>query len=342
MKKLSFLNKIVFFFNSVAATILLLSYILPFVTPKNFSILSVLSLGVPFLIIINVLFFLYWLLKIKKQFFLSFVVLTIGYLSFGSLYKFSSKKEVSKANSLTVMNYNVRLFNLYNWIEEANTNIKLIDFIQEKAPDVVSFQEYHPNKNIDLSFFKYKFEKLTGNKIKFGQAIFSQYPIINSGSVAFPNTSNNAIFVDIVKQKDTIRIYNVHLQSLKLDTKVETISQEESERLVKRIGKSFIMQQKQTELFLKHKKECKYKVVVTGDFNNTAFSYVYKEIKEGLQDAFKVAGNGFGRTFDFKFFPTRIDFILVDKSFVVEAFKTFDVHYSDHFPVMATLSFLEN
>ncbi|MFD2541187.1 endonuclease/exonuclease/phosphatase family protein [Lacinutrix gracilariae] len=342
MKKLSFLNKIVFFFNSIAATILLLSYILPFVAPKNFSILSVLSLGVPFLIIINVLFFLYWLLKIKKQFFLSFVVLTIGYLSFGSLYKFSSKKEVSKANSLTVMNYNVRLFNLYNWIEEANTNIKLIDFIKEKAPDVVSFQEYHPNKNIDLSFFKYKFEKLTGNKIKFGQAIFSQYPIINSGSVAFPNTSNNAIFVDIVKQKDTIRIYNVHLQSLKLDTKVETISQEESERLVKRIGKSFIMQQKQTELFLKHKKECKYKVVVTGDFNNTAFSYVYKEIKEGLQDAFKVAGNGFGRTFDFKFFPTRIDFILVDKSFVVEAFKTFDVHYSDHFPVMATLSFLEN
>ena len=341
MKKLNFINKIVFFFNSVAATLLLLSYVLPFVAPKTFAILSVLSLGVPFLIIINVLFFLYWLLKIKKQFFLSFFVLVIGYLSFGSLYKFSNKKEVDKKNSLTVMNYNVRLFNLYDWIEEDNTAIKLIDFIKEKAPDVVNFQEYHPHENIDLSFFKYKFEKLTGNKIKFGQAIFSQYPIINSGSVAFPDTSNNAIFVDIVKQKDTIRIYNVHLQSLKIDTKVEAISQENSERLMKRIGKSFEMQQTQTELFLKHKKQCKYKVVVSGDFNNTAFSYVYKEMKEDLKDAFKIAGNGFGRTYDFKFFPTRIDFILVDDAFVVDAFKTYDVHYSDHFPVMARLSLLD-
>jgi endonuclease/exonuclease/phosphatase family metal-dependent hydrolase len=343
MKKLNFINKIVFFFNSVGATFLLLSYVLPFVAPKTFSILSVLSLGVPFLIIVNVLFFLYWLLKIKKQFFLSFVVLVIGYLSFGSLYKFSNTKEVNKENSLTVMNYNVRLFNLYDWIEEANTDVKLIDFIKEKAPDVVSFQEYHPNENIDLSFFKYKFEKLTGNKIKFGQAIFSQYPIINSGSVGFPNTSNNAIFADIVKERDTIRVYNVHLQSLKLDTKVkvEAISQEDSERLVKRIGKSFEMQQAQTELFLKHKKACKYKVVISGDFNNTAFSYVYKEMKEGLQDAFKVAGNGFGRTYDFKFFPTRIDFILVDNDFVVDAFKTYDAHYSDHFPVMARLSLLD-
>ncbi|MDO6598123.1 endonuclease/exonuclease/phosphatase family protein [Oceanihabitans sp. 2_MG-2023] len=341
MKNLNFINKIVFFFNSVAATLLLLSYVLPFVPPKTFSILSVLSLGVPFLILVNVLFFLYWLLKIKKQFFLSLFVLVIGYMSFGSLYKFSNKVEVAKASSLTVMNYNVRLFNLYHWIEEDNTDLKLIDFIKEKAPDVVSFQEYHPKENIDLSFFKYKFEKLTGNKIKFGQAIFSQYPIINSGSVAFPNTSNNAIFVDIVKEKDTIRVYNVHLQSLKIDTKVETISQEDSERLVRRIGKSFEMQQTQTELFLKHKKQCKYKVIVSGDFNNTAFSYVYKEIKEGLKDAFKVAGNGFGRTYDFKFFPTRIDFILVDKNFKVDTFKTYDVHYSDHFPVMTKLSLVD-
>jgi len=338
MKKLSFLNKIIFFFNVVAAIVLLLSYVLPFIPPKSFSFLSVLSLGVPFLILLNVLFFGYWLFKLKKQFLLSLFVLAIGYFSFGSLYKFSTSENIENTNSLSVMNYNVRLFNLYDWISEENIEIKLIDFIKEKAPDVISFQEYHPHANIDLSFFKHKFEKLSGKKTKYGQAIYSQYPIINSGSVAFPNTSNDAIFVDIVKQEDTIRVYNVHLQSLHIDANVDKLAQEDSERLFKSVGQSFEMQQFQTELFLLHKKQCKYKMIICGDFNNTAFSYVYKEIKGDLQDAFKIAGNGFGRTYDFKFFPTRIDFILVDKSFQVETFKTYDVHFSDHFPVMTRVS----
>ena len=338
MKKLNFLNKIIFFFNTVAATILLLSYLLPFVPPKSFSVLSVLSLGVPFLILLNVLFFVFWLIKLKKQFILSFLVLTVGYLSFGSLYKFSSSSTNKVNNSLAVMNYNVRLFNLYDWISETNIETKLVDFIKEKSPDVISFQEYHPHKNIDLSFFKYKFEKLSGKKTKYGQAIFSQYPIINSGSIEFPSTSNNAIFVDIVKQNDTIRVYNVHLQSLHIDANVDKLAQEDSERLFKRIGQTFEMQQFQTELFLMHKKQCSYKMIICGDFNNTAFSYVYKEIRGNLKDTFKEAGNGFGRTFDFKFFPTRIDFILVDNAFTVNTFKTYDVQFSDHFPVMARLS----
>ena len=91
----------------------------------------------------------------------------------------------------------------------------------------------------------------------------------------------------------------------------------------------------QTVLFLKHKKQCPDKMIICGDFNNTAYSYVYKEIKGNLKDAFKQAGNGFGRTFDFKFFPVRIDFVLVDEDFKVNSFKTYDVKLSDHYPVMA-------
>ena len=76
-------------------------------------------------------------------------------------------------------------------------------------------------------------------------------------------------------------------------------------------------------------------MIICGDFNNTAYSYVYKEIKGNLIDTFKEAGNGFGRTFDFKFFPVRIDFVLVDDRFKVNSFKTYDVKLSDHYPIMA-------
>ena len=334
MKNLKLIDKIIYLINGLLAFMLLLSYALTFVPPKSFALLSVLSLGVPFLILVNVLFLLYWLIKLKKQLLLPLTVLAIGYFSFGSLYKFSSNELVEHEHKLDVMNFNVRLFNLYDWIPEKHVENTIVDFIKLKAPDVLSIQEYHPHKNIDLSFFKHKFEKLSGNKVKNGQAIFSQYPIINSGSIEFPNTSNNAIFVDIVKDSDTLRIYNIHLQSMKIDANAE-LKQEDSERLLKRVEKTFEMQQEQTELFLKHKDQSPYKMIICGDFNNTAFSYVYKEVRGDLNDAFKEAGNGFGRTYEFKFFPVRIDYIFSDPEIEITSFKTYDNKLSDHYPIMA-------
>jgi len=338
MKGLKFFEKVIFFFNSVAAFLLLLSYLLPNIPPKTFATLSVLSLGVPFLIILNVLFFVYWLFKIKKQLLLSLFVIVIGYLFFGSFYKFSNTEDLSK-ESLSIMNYNVRLFNLYKWIPENNIAENLVDFIKKEQPQILSLQEYRPSETADLSFYKYKYEKLEGSKTKFGQAIFSQFPIINSGSIEFPNTANNAIFADIVKGKDTIRVYNLHLQSLHIDPKVQSLTTENSEKLINGIGETFKLQQSQTEQFLKHKNKSPYKVVISGDFNNSAFSYVYKTIKGDMKDAFKAQGNGFGRTYNFKFFPLRIDFILVDKSWTINSFKTYDVQYSDHYPILTKISF---
>lgn len=338
MKNLRFFEKIVFFFNSIAAFLLLLSYILPLLPPKTFASFSVLSLGVPILIVINALFLLYWLVKIKKQLLLSLVVLVVGYLSFGSLYKFSESNSNIPEEAISVMNYNVRLFNLYQWIPEKGIESKIEEFIKKEAPDVLLMQEYHPHKNVDLSFFKYKFEKLSGNKTKYGQAIFSQYPIINSGSVEFPNTSNNAIYADVVKGKDTLRFYNIHLQSLRIDPNLEKLTEDDAQRIFKGVGNTFKRQQFQAELFRLHKNKSPYKTVVGSDLNNTAFSYAYKEIKDNLVDNFKAAGNGFGRTYHFKFFPIRIDFILTDPEFTVNSFKTYDVLYSDHYPIMSKIS----
>ncbi|RED47552.1 endonuclease/exonuclease/phosphatase family protein [Seonamhaeicola aphaedonensis] len=341
MKKLSFLNKIIYFINVVVALALLLSFVLPYLPPKTFAVLSVLNLGVSLLIMLNILLALYWLIRVKRQFVLSFLVLLIGYISYGSLYKFSSSKDIENEDNFKVMNYNVRLFNLYEWIKEDAIETKIVDLIKTEAPDILSVQEYHPHKDINLSFFKYKFEKLSGKKTKYGQAIFSQFPIINSGSIEFPNTGNNAIFADVVKGNDTMRVYNIHLESLHINADVESLKNEDSERLLKRIGSTFKMQQFQTELFLIHKEQCKYKMIICGDFNNTAFSYVYKKIKGDLQDTFKEAGSGFGRTYNFKFFPVRIDFVFADEAFQINGFKSYTEQFSDHFPIMTTLALKE-
>ena len=281
---------------------------------------------------------LYWLLKAKKQLLLSGLVLLLGYSYVGSLYKFSSSKNVENGNDLSIMNYNVRLFNLYNWIDSDSVEQDIVDLIKNENPDVISFQEYHPHERVDLSSYKYKYEKLSGNRVQYGQAIFSKYPIANSGSVEFKNTANNAIYADIVKDGDTIRVYNVHLQSLRIDANVENLKTEDSERLFNKAGETFKMQQEQAELFIEHKDKSPYKMVICGDFNNTAYSYVYKEIKGDLKDSFEEAGNGFGRTFDFRYFPVRIDFILVDEAFEVNNFKVHEEKLSDHYPIHAKIS----
>lgn len=337
MKKLNGIDKIIFIFNSLIATMLLLSYLLPYVQPKHFAYLSVLSLAVPLLIILNVLFVLYWFLKFKKQLIVSLFVLIIGYTYVFSLYKFSSSKNIEDDNNLTIMNYNVRLFNLYNWISHGEIETLIVSLIKEEQPDIICFQEYFPHDNVDLSFYKYKYEELSGQRVKNGQAIFSKYPIIKSGSINFPNTENNAIYADVVKGTDTIRIYNVHLQSSGVNTNIENLKNENSERLFKRVVETFKMQQNQAELFINHKKKSPYKMIICGDFNNTPYSYVYRKIKGELTDAFEEAGNGFGRTFDFKYFPVRIDFILVDESFKVNGFKSYEEKLSDHYPILTKL-----
>lgn len=337
MKGLSFLEKVFFIVNSLIALLLLLSYGLSFLPPNQFGVLSVLSLGVPILIILNVVFGLYWLLKLKRQVLLSLLVLLLGFNHLTSMYQFSSNEGTKEDTSFTVMSYNVRLFNLFNWIEDNGIDAKIGHFINKQQPDIVSLQEYHRNDGFKLSEY-YKFERLSGEQVKSGQAIYSKFPIINSGAIEFPNTSNDAIFIDVVHETDTLRVYNLHLQSSKIDTSVESLKNQSSENLFKRVSKTFQIQQSQAELVIDHIVKAPYRCIITGDFNNTAYSYVYNEIKGDFQDTFETAGYGFGSTYDFKFFPFRIDFIMAEEEVEVNSFDTFDVKYSDHYPIQATLN----
>ncbi|WP_458627245.1 endonuclease/exonuclease/phosphatase family protein [Winogradskyella sp. PC D3.3] len=338
MKGLKFGSKVVFFINSLVAFLLLTSYILPYIPPKSFASLSVLSLGVPLLILFNVVFFIYWLLRVKKQMLLSLVVLLFGWNYINSMYKFSSSEDIKDEANFSVMSFNVRLFNKFGWLPDKTVKEDILKFIDTEQPDILCLQEYRTGDPIELKGYN-SFNARYTEGIRGGQTIFSKFPIINSGSLEFPNTYNNAIFVDIVKQKDTIRVYTFHLQSSGIETDVEKLKKETSGHLFKQVRSTFRAQQDQVELFLAHKAKTNYKTIVTGDFNNTAYSYVYRMVKgDDLKDTFENAGNGFGRTYDFKFFPMRIDFILADKDFTVNGFRTFDVKLSDHYPIKTTLS----
>ena len=112
MKNLTFLDKILYLVNSLFAALLLLSFLLPYISPKTIPVFAVLSLFVPVLLIINVVFTIYWLLKLKKQVLLSFITLSIGWFFTAPFYKISSTNS-SLNSDLKVMSYNVKPFDLF-------------------------------------------------------------------------------------------------------------------------------------------------------------------------------------------------------------------------------------
>jgi endonuclease/exonuclease/phosphatase family metal-dependent hydrolase len=222
-----------------------------------------------------------------------------------------------------------------------------VSFINDKNPDILCIQEYSTSADIDLKVYPHKYILMAGDQIKTGQAIFSKFPIINEGNIVFPNSNNNVIFADIKKGKETIRVYNMHLQSIKISPDVteinddiNAINQSKSQKLFNRISKAFKQQQQQAELFKEHKNDCKYPLIICGDMNNSAFSYVYRNIKGKLRDSFEEAGKGFGATYKFRYYPARIDYIFADEKMKVKKFESFpNFENSDHYPIMAKLSF---
>jgi len=349
MKKLSWFNKIIFVFNIVITVLTFVAYILPFLAPKMFPLLSVLTLILPLFLILNGLFFIYWLLQLKRQVILSGLVLLLGITFFNKFYKFSSNEIEPEEKDFTVMSYNVRLFNLFDWIPKSDVGDSILTFINEQNPDILCIQEYSENADVDLRVYKYKAIFMEGKKIKTGQAIFSKYPIFNKGDFRIPEAGNNVIYADIRKGRDTIRVYNIHLQSIKISPDVnemsehvDSVNKEKSAQVFNRIREAFKKQEQQAAVLVHHKNQCHYPVIICGDMNNSPFSYIYRTIKGDLNDCFEEAGNGFGQTYKFKYYPARIDYIFANKKIKVKSFTTFaQFENSDHFPIMTRLSFMQ-
>ena len=48
---------------------------------------------------------------------------------------------------------------------------------------------------------------------------FPDFQSSDSDVISFPESANSALFADILKGKDTLRVYNVHLQSYQISSR---------------------------------------------------------------------------------------------------------------------------
>ncbi len=338
MKGLSIFLKLVYTLNVLLAFLLLLAYIAPHITSDIFSFLSLLSLIVPYLISANIVFLLFWMFKRKRQLLISLSVLLLGYFTHGTFVKFFTSNDIIKDNHISVLTFNSHGGIGVRWSRNSTYSDEITDFVTAENPDIVCFQEFSRIMDEKLKQYPYKYLTPFYND-RSRQAIYSKYKIIETGSLDFPNSGNNALYADILTKRDTLRIYNLHLQSLVV--RPGSFKREQPERLFKRLNKTIQKQQEQADLIKAHSRNINYRKIICGDFNNTGFSRVYKTIKGDMKDTFMEKGFGLGSTYIFKFLPFRIDYILVDPEIEIKSHKNFDVQLSDHTPIMASFRLKE-
>ena len=279
---------------------------------------------------------IYWIIRFKRQFLLSFLILLVGYNYVSSLYQFSNDRKPAKED-LSIMSYNVRMFNEYGWNDDESIPQQITSFIQKKDPDILLIQEHTVDVTRLKEIYPYYFVHRKGKDSEFGSAIFSKYPILERISIDFPHQgNNNAIYTDLLVKEDTLRVFNVHFQSLNIKPDIGALRREDSKKLLGRIGYGFGLQQEQAEMLMEKVNKTPYKSIIAGDFNNTAFSYIYELINPNgrFKDAFLHSGKGFGETFEISIFPLRIDFMLLEKGIEIKNFERFEIELSDHYPIL--------
>ena len=325
--KRRFFDPLAMLLNHIVAIALLISYLAPYVSPENFWFIAFFGLAYPVLVILNLMFVIYWAIQLKKNAFYSLILLLSGWSQIKEYVQINPTNAPDNSSTLIkVMSYNVKLFDLYNWTHNIETRGKMFELIKKEGPDIMCIQEFYTRDSTDefnnldtlLKLQKAKYTHLeyttTLRKIDhWGIAIFSSYPILANGKITFDTKSNNiCIYSDILINKDTVRVYNIHLQSIKFDygdykfvddlmNNKETEELEKSKNILKRLKLAYIKRTKQTELVAAHIATSPYPVIVCGDFNDTPASYTYHTISKNLEDAFVESGKGFGRSYIGKF-----------------------------------------
>ena len=302
---------------------------------KNFELLKLI---IPVFCLINILFFIYWIYFFKWPLFIFIFSFALCFSEWVLLYQFPNNAIVS-SQGFKIMSFNVRNFNVYEWIKEKDIPKSIEKFIKKKNPEIICFQEFDKVLSPEFKDYPYKYFHSFGSNINRGSCIYSKFPILKRGKINFDNSNHGGIYIDIKKGRDTLKIINIHFESIGLSRKDTLFVERDFFSLNKKIEKTFNKQKTQASKISDFLSKIEIPAIICSDLNNNAFSIPYKKMSIEKKDAFVEAGNGFGHTYFFGFFPLRIDYILVDKSLKVLSFSTFEENLSDHKPIMAKIDF---
>jgi endonuclease/exonuclease/phosphatase family metal-dependent hydrolase len=344
----------------------------PFIDPSEFSYITFLGLLFPYLfvgmIVWLIVCFFIWRNYIWLFGFLTF----LGYKNISACFAFNIPTTFTQQKNtehIRVLNWNVQDF-LDSQIYTdtlGNARRDIIAFIKNTNADIVCIQDFterispafRSSVNDVRNTFNYPNYFFSADIItqhgdittKYGTAIYSKYPIIDSGRIVYKESkkSESLAYVDIKKGNDTIRVFTTHLQSMyiKLELTNEALADEtliddmeflrNNPKPHQRIRHFDWIHAQQAHLVKNQLNKCTYPFIFCADLNSVPSSYTYHTVKSGLTDAFTAKGFGIGNTYN-GFAPTlRIDVVFMSKHFTTKQYYSPRIYASDHFPIVTDI-----
>lgn len=335
----------------------LIACLTPFIDPGKFWIVALAGLGFPFLLMLLFILLIIWAFKNRKWVFVIAVLMLFGFKQIQVMVGFNFPKDFSiekKPGVLRVLTWNVSRWDERNKEKRGGVSYRplMLDFIREQGADILCFQEFFECKNpvyfestvTALNAMGYPFhffhpaEELFDGSFQYGVAIFSRYPIVDTGWFENHLTthSEGVIFTDINFGDQRVRIFTSHLVSVgfvKNDYQnVGNIA--ESKNILRKIKYSYELRSDQAKGLREIIDQSPYMSIVSSDLDDVPNSYSYFKIKGDLADAFLKKGSGLGRTLRFISPTLRIDYLFAHKVFNVKQVYRPELIYSDHYPLI--------
>lgn len=328
-----------------------------YVSPAKILFLAYFGLLFQLFFLVNLLLLIIWIVKRNRRFVILHVIASVPNIFFSGYFfrPLGGGKDVDvNAENIKLLSYNMQGFQIP--YQKNTTQEKIAEFINSENPDIVCLQEFYTNDRVTEKLFasllgEYKyhavFYSVERKNSSYGVITFSRYPIKMTLEIPFENTANAAMYTDIDVNGKIIRVYNVHLQSIKLNINNLFSSRknriDEIEEASSRLKTAFIKRAGQVDIMAKHIDVSPYPVIICGDFNDTPVSYTYNKIRGDRLDTFCEAGKGMPSTYRLSVVPFfRIDYILHDKIMKSLTYSVHKIDCSDHYPISSVIEISGN
>ncbi len=365
MKTKIFLKKMLITLVLLMHILALIAFAAAYFPSDKYPVMSLIAFSIPFWLFFELVIGVLFLWIRPWGWFVPWLVLLMGFHFLRSMFSLGLfySRELPQDKTFSVLSYNVHVFNKYAHLqkEKPNSPQKMMDWITQHPAEIKCFQEFaHLEGDTQFNTLArlgteqgYQYQVSYPPSIKnkegyFGNVIMSKLPIIKSGD--FPLQTQwhvRGVYADVQVGKDTVRIINVHLQSFVINqNKLFQVNPslksnyQKLMALLRKIRHANANRAEQYTFLEKFIKESPHPIILTGDFNELPWGYIYRQLKNHFYNAFEVAGHGWGFTFNGKIPFLRIDNQFYSPQIRALSFKTWsEIPHSDHFPIEGRYAF---
>lgn len=349
-----------FILNIPLLLLLVMAMVSPYIPPDKIAFPAFAGLAFFWIFIANLLLTILLLFTNVKLAIPGIVIFLFSLYDVSLHYRFSPETQQTK-EEIKLLSYNCQgLYSNYEKTHGKALSDSIAQFITKQQPDIVCLQEFRGVKEEEIKTFMDDFSKGIDAHDFHYQRYFvdhtqnsslclitlSKFPVVNRNAILL-GKRRIGMFTDLLISGDTVRVFNIHLQSTRLaqkdidfvmNTTPDLQNTDGYKNIYQKLSNAYRTRAQQARLIALEIGKSPYPVIVCGDFNDTPTSFAYHRIVKNLDDAFIKSGKGMGNTYNNALLPPiRIDYILYSNIFQSSAFAVLNAPYSDHFPIMATV-----